>query len=57
MDSYGTDKLRFFQKQSFRNTAFETLFFKSVADTLQTLCFANKVFVFEQKHNYFVYNV
>jgi len=35
--SYGTDTLRFFQKQSLRNTVFETLFFKTVADTLQTL--------------------
>jgi len=29
---------RFFKKQSLRNKVFEILFFKSVADTLQTLC-------------------
>jgi len=50
--SYGTDKLRFFQKQSLRNLVFETLFFKSAADTLQTLCFANsgfRNFVFQRQ--------
>jgi len=51
-DSNGTDTLRFFQKQSLRNTIFETLFFKSVADTLQTLFFAIKVFVFETPTRY-----
>jgi len=42
-----------FSKTKFaKNTVFETLFFKSVADTLQTLCFANNVFVFETPTRY-----
>jgi len=44
--------LRFFQKQSLRKTVFETLFFKSVANTLQTLCFANKVIVLQTHRRY-----
>jgi len=41
-----------FFKTKFAKHGFQTLFFKSVGDTLQTICFANKVFVFETHRRY-----